>query len=104
MAITALEFMVLCSFREHGILPLNPSVLELGESNWYGDVSTEQLREEIARLSRDSGSYLEKLNEIIEAKRSNLLYEIVRSFSLRSLVESTRRSIRERRAVNFNLI
>ena len=35
MAITGLEYLVFSSLRQGGLVPPNPRVLELGESNWY---------------------------------------------------------------------
>jgi hypothetical protein len=83
MAITALEFMVLASFREHGLLPKNPRVLELGESNWYGDVSIDQFEQEIRRLAAEPAArdrHLFQLNEAVAANRAELLYELAKIF------------------------
>jgi hypothetical protein len=83
MAITALEFMVLASLREHGILPLRPRVLELGESNWYGDVSVDQLEQEIRRVvteSIDRDRAVSRLEESVAARRPGFLYELARIF------------------------
>jgi len=83
MAITALEFMVLSSFREHRMLPLRPRVLELGESNWYGDVSVDQLEEEIRRLVTDPAErdrYLARLFDAVAQQRQGLLYELAGIF------------------------
>jgi hypothetical protein len=83
MAITALEFMVLSSFREHGLLPPRPRVLELGESNWYGDVSVDQLEQEIRRLLTDPhqrDAQLLALKQITGANRPGILYELARLF------------------------
>jgi hypothetical protein len=83
MAITSLEFMVLASFREHQILPLKPRVLELGESNWYGDVTADQLELEIRRLVTDPARrdlFLSQLREIESANRPGILYETARLF------------------------
>jgi len=83
MAITALEFMVLGSFREHGLLPLKPRVLELGESNWYGDVSVDQFEEEIRRIARDPqerDQRISQLKQTVAANRPGLLYELARLF------------------------
>ena len=83
MAITALEFMVLSSFREHSILPLQPRVLELGESNWYGDVSGGELEQEIRRQISDPvirDLFLARLDEAVIAQRPSLLYELAQIF------------------------
>ncbi len=39
MAITAIEYSVLVKLKQEGLLPPSPAVLDLGEQNWYGDVS-----------------------------------------------------------------
>jgi hypothetical protein len=83
MAITALEFMVLASFREHQVLPKNPRVLELGESNWYGDVTIEQFEQEIRRLATDPADrdrHLFQLNKTLAANGPALLYELAQIF------------------------
>jgi hypothetical protein len=83
MAITALEFMVLSSFREHRMLPQQPSVLELGESNWYGDVSVDELETEIRRLVTDPAQrdrFVSQLAECSRAQRPRLLYELAQIF------------------------
>ena len=43
MALTAVDYHVLEALRKAGLLPKNPSVLELGESEWYGDISPAEL-------------------------------------------------------------
>jgi hypothetical protein len=83
MAITALEFMVLASFREHQILPLKPRVLELGESNWYGDVSSDRFEQEIRRLVASPSQrdlFLVQLHDMVSANRPAVLYELARLF------------------------
>lgn len=43
MAITAVDFAVWLALREQRLLPERPDVLEIGEANWHGDVSDEEL-------------------------------------------------------------
>lgn len=50
MALTAVDFKVFTALHAGGALPASPSVLELGESEWYGDVSDKVLAETIDRL------------------------------------------------------
>jgi hypothetical protein len=91
MAITALEHMVLTSFREHQILPPHPRVLELGESNWYGDVTSQQLQSDIDHLVEDPADrqrLLLRLREITAANRPEFLYEMARLFWEISLQQS----------------
>ena len=47
MAISALEYFLLAELAGAGVLPPSPAVLELGESNWYGDVPLERLAADI---------------------------------------------------------
>ena len=47
MAITSVDHFIFKKLKDSGLIPPRPSVLELGEAEWYGDVSTETLSEEI---------------------------------------------------------
>lgn len=51
MALTAVDFHVFQSLRQHALLPPQSNVLELGEAEWYGDLSPEVLRREIDALA-----------------------------------------------------
>lgn len=53
MSITQVEYQVFSKLRESGIFPAQPSILELGESNWYGDMPTEWLSDCIETMVRD---------------------------------------------------
>jgi hypothetical protein len=53
MALTAVDYKVFMALREAGAFPPRPSVLELGESEWYGDVSTDMLAGTIDRLTAE---------------------------------------------------
>jgi len=46
MAITAVAYQVFAEMRNLGIWPQNQHVLEIGESNWYGDVPLETLMQD----------------------------------------------------------
>lgn len=83
MAITALEFTVLASLRAHQIIPRGMRVLELGHSNWYGDVAIEEFEQEIRRLVEDPAQrdrHLRQLAESVAARRPTQLHEIARIF------------------------
>lgn len=54
MAITALDYAVILRFKKQGLLPLNPSILELGESNWYGDIPIEKFKKDIEENVTDA--------------------------------------------------
>lgn len=53
MSITQVEYQMFSRLRESGIFPPNPSVLELGESNWYGDMPAEWLSDCIESMVPD---------------------------------------------------
>jgi hypothetical protein len=83
MAITALEYIVFSSLRAHRLLPPRPRVLELGESNWYGDVSIEQLERDLQENLTDAAerdALLAELRSAVDAQRPSQLYEIARVF------------------------
>ncbi len=83
MAITGLEFLVFSSLRKHNLLPKKPSVLELGESNWYGDVPIAELEKTIGELvaePQQRASLLDRLNKAALAASPQSLYEIARVF------------------------
>jgi hypothetical protein len=67
MAITAIEYLVMRTLKERGALPPNPSVLELGESNWYGDMAPEEF---LSDLEKFAPSDIKQ--EIIDAARAQL--------------------------------
>jgi hypothetical protein len=83
MAITHLEFTVLTSLRAHGIITPGLNLLELGQSNWYGDVSVDEFEAEIRRLVGEADRrdlYLKKLAEAVAAQRATQLHEIAEIF------------------------
>ncbi len=54
MSITQIEYQIFSRLRESGVFPPRPTVLELGESNWYGDMPTEWLSDCIESLVADA--------------------------------------------------
>jgi hypothetical protein len=83
MAITHLEFTVLTSLRAHGIIGPGLSLLELGQSNWYGDVSLDEFETEIRRLAGElqrRDHFLKQLAEVVAARRATQLHEIAQIF------------------------
>ncbi|MGD1277443.1 MAG: hypothetical protein ABR964_09485 [Tepidisphaeraceae bacterium] len=92
LAISALEYGVIFTLRSNGVLPPKPRVLELGESNWYGDVSTNQLADDIRKYVPDSAQQAELTNaleEIVKANRPDMSYEVARIFFRAGLDYST---------------
>lgn len=82
MAITSIEYSVFRSMRQQNLIPLHSDILELGESNWYGDVPIEQLAQDIyvfAPEDRRKELFL-KLDEIVKSRREKFLFEIAKIF------------------------
>ena len=82
MAITALEYLVFSTLRNHNQLPARPRVLELGESNWYGDVPIEQLEQEVNQHVEQTmrSATLSRLRQVWASDAKNRLYEVARIF------------------------
>ncbi len=70
MAITHIDHIVFSSLKASGALPPRPSVLELGEANWFGDIPTETLSEDIENLVAD-----EALREELHQRMAQILCE-----------------------------
>jgi hypothetical protein len=51
MAISVLEYQVTRTLREQSCLPLGGDLMEIGEANWYGDLSLDLLRADIERFA-----------------------------------------------------
>lgn len=54
MAITHIEYALIRRMKEGELLPSKPSLLELGQSNWYGDVTFETFVQDIALFEQDT--------------------------------------------------
>jgi SAM-dependent methyltransferase len=48
MAISVIEYQLIRSLQEQGLFPRGGDLLEIGEANWYGDISLDVLRQDIA--------------------------------------------------------
>lgn len=55
MALTAVDYHVLKALHKAALIPKRPSVLELGESEWYGDVPPQELAAIIDATVADTG-------------------------------------------------
>jgi hypothetical protein len=91
LAITSLEYIVFSSLRLHGVLPTSSRVLELGESNWYGDVPVSQMETDIRSFVTDAAACEQILSQLRLAVAINgpqVLYEIARAF-FRGIVGAT---------------
>jgi len=64
-------------------LPPNPSLLEFGEANWYGDVPYERLSDDICQLLEDLELQIELLQELINtvrAEQPSMLWDVAKIF------------------------
>ena len=61
MAITVIEYSVLINLRKSSLLPENPSILEIGQQNWYGDVPMEILGAHITEAYGNDQAGIEKV-------------------------------------------
>ena len=66
MAITHNDRSLFLRLRHAGLLPPHPNVLELGEGQWFGDVSTETLSEDIDDLVDDAELHEELHQRMVE--------------------------------------
>ena len=82
MAITGIEYRLFRSLREQNALPLGGDILEVGEANWYGDVSLKVLGQDICRFAPENTrqSLSRQLDEIAQAKRPGILWEVAKVF------------------------
>lgn len=83
MAITAVEYAIFSELKKSRLLPPNPSFLELGEANWYGDVPYEQLSDDICRLLDDPEkqiNLLQGLIDVVRAEQPTMLWDVAKIF------------------------
>lgn len=83
MAITAVEYAIFAELKKSCLLPAHPSLLELGEANWYGDLPLDQLTNDICRLLDDPVRQIGLLEGLIDAVRSQrpeMPWEIAKIF------------------------
>jgi hypothetical protein len=82
MAISAVDCVVFRELAKSRTLPPNPDVLELGEANWYGDVSIDQLVADIQEFA--DGRSLELLRELeslfVQPPQSRIYFDIAKVF------------------------
>jgi hypothetical protein len=69
LAITALEYNLLMALKNSRLLPARPVVLELGENNWYDDVSLAQFLKDIQALDPAvQVPFVQEFHRIIDAQ------------------------------------
>ena len=62
MAITQIEYALVRRLADEKLFPGTPSILELGQSNWYGDVPLDTLVQDAKKFADSS----EESNALIE--------------------------------------
>jgi SAM-dependent methyltransferase len=82
MAITGIEYNLFRLLREQNVIPLGSEVLELGEANWYGDVDVRVLAQDVYRFMPEASRQetFRRLDEIVNAKRPSILFELAKIF------------------------
>jgi len=82
MAISSTHYFLIRNLFEHGLLPQNGALLQIGEANWY-DLDPSSMADDIRRLVGDAcrrDALLERLAQAIADKRPYYLFEIARVF------------------------
>ena len=69
MPIHAATYKIICDMSAAGIIPENPNILELGESNWYGDVPLQQLEQDIQSRVKSQELKTELLGRLVECSK-----------------------------------
>ena len=83
MAITNIEYALLRRLRESGVIVDNPSVLEFGQSNWYGDVPLDTLAEDIRKnidSETEANELIGRLDHLSKGQPRNWLFGIADVF------------------------
>ena len=80
MAITSIEYSIIKGLRDLGKLPLSSRILEIGESNWYGDISLDILGQDIYAyaLEHERKNLFHELSSIADNRPSNMLFDIAK--------------------------
>jgi len=78
MAITQVEYALIRKFREVGILKAGASLIEFGQSNWYGDVPLDQLKSDIDVFAAAGkrADLRARLDKIVTEKPHEMLFDI----------------------------
>ncbi|MCC6913011.1 MAG: hypothetical protein IT566_04865 [Rhodospirillaceae bacterium] len=82
MAITQVEYALIRKFREVGILKSGGSLIEFGQSNWYGDVPLEQLDKDIDLFApaEKRAALRARLQRLLAEKPPEMLFDIAAVF------------------------
>jgi hypothetical protein len=82
MAITQIEYTILSLLKLEGIFPENPNIIEFGESNWYGDIPIEQLREDLQSCENEDlkEQLIKELDLILKEQGEWWLFDLTKIF------------------------
>jgi SAM-dependent methyltransferase len=83
MAITHIEYALLRRLKDENLLPEDASVLELGQSNWYGDVPVEDFIADIRRYGpnkAESERLVEQVVSVAETQARGWLFQMADLF------------------------
>ena len=83
MALAAVDYHIFESLRKCGLLPARASVLELGESQWYGDLSLQALAELIDSVVSEPArrqALQQRLRQVIESESPHSPWDLAKIF------------------------
>ncbi|NKB43125.1 MAG: hypothetical protein GKS03_02485 [Alphaproteobacteria bacterium] len=83
MAITNIEYALLSRFRDAGFIPQSPSILELGQSNWYGDVPIATLADDVRKnvvSESEANELIGRLDRLSKDQPRNWLFGVADVF------------------------
>ena len=83
MAITTIEYTLVRRLKDEDLIPSNPSVLELGQSNWYGDVLADEFFADINRYVENKAEahrLIDQLKTIAKTQSRGWLFDIADLF------------------------
>ncbi len=81
MAISATHYFIVRSLFEHGMLPQNGALLEIGEANLYPDVDPKTIAEDIRKFVTDPqrrDALLQRLADVIAAGGDRAIFDLVK--------------------------
>lgn len=80
MAISAPHYQALKELAKRGELPIGGRILEIGEANWYGDISVSEIISDIHKLPLDAGREIlvERLRRLEKSNDQWAAWEIAK--------------------------
>lgn len=82
MALTVIDYRIFEALHRERLLPPRPAVLELGESEWYGDLSPEALEDLIETLVEPArrDALHRRLDELLEREPRQRTWDLAKLF------------------------